>query len=74
MLDRAIANLVRIGVPIERAITMGSTLPADVLGLADRGRLTLGARADLVALDPGSLAVRATWIAGDRVGTPAGLA
>ena len=30
----------------------------------DRGRIAPGARADLVALDPQSLAVQAVWLAG----------
>jgi alpha-D-ribose 1-methylphosphonate 5-triphosphate diphosphatase PhnM len=41
--------------------------PARVLGLAERGRVAPGARADLVALDPETFAVRAVWVAGARV-------
>ncbi len=68
LLDRAVANVVGLGIAIERAITMASTIPAALLGLHDRGRIVAGARADLVALDATSLAVRSTWIAGAQVG------
>jgi N-acetylglucosamine-6-phosphate deacetylase len=66
-LDRAIANVAALGVPVERAIEMATAIPADVLGLPDRGRLAPGTRADLVALDPASLAVQAVWLAGEHV-------
>jgi N-acetylglucosamine-6-phosphate deacetylase len=66
-LDQAVRNVVALGAPLERAIEMAATIPAEVLGLHDRGRLVPGARADLVALDPESLAVRAVWLAGERV-------
>ncbi|TDW84162.1 N-acetylglucosamine-6-phosphate deacetylase [Kribbella pratensis] len=38
------------GLPLETAVTMATTTPADLLGLHDRGRLDVGARADLVQL------------------------
>ncbi|MGW7680958.1 N-acetylglucosamine-6-phosphate deacetylase [Kribbella sp. NPDC054772] len=38
------------GLPLETAVTMATTTPADLLGLTDRGRLEVGARADLVQL------------------------
>ncbi len=49
----AVANLVGIGVPLERAVAMATRLPADAVAATDRGRLAAGAVADLVALDPG---------------------
>jgi N-acetylglucosamine-6-phosphate deacetylase len=64
-MDRAVRNVVDLGVPVERAVEMAATIPAASLGLTDRGRITPGARADLVALDPDSLAVRAVWLAGE---------
>src|SRR6185436_502153 len=67
LLDRAVANVVGLGIPLERAVAMASTIPADVLGLADRGRIEVGARADFVALDRASLAVHAVWIGGEQV-------
>jgi len=66
-LDGAIRNVVGLGIPVERAIEMATTVPADVLGLGDRGRLAPGGHADLVALDPTSLEVRAVWFEGERV-------
>jgi N-acetylglucosamine-6-phosphate deacetylase len=38
------------GLALETAVTMATTTPADLLGLHDRGRLEVGARADLVQL------------------------
>ncbi len=67
LLDRAVANVISLGIPIERAITMASTVPAAVLGLADRGRLVEGARADLVSFDPKTMEVRDVWVTGDQV-------
>lgn len=66
-LDRAVRNVVGLGVPLERAVEMATTVPADLLGLANRGRLAPGARADLVALDPTTLTVRAVWLEGEQV-------
>jgi len=66
------ASAVRIAVrllkiPLEEALPMASTNPAAFLGLDDRlGRIAPGWRADLVALDPGTVEVQATWVAGRR--------
>ena len=64
-MQRAVHNTVGLGVPVERAVEMATTIPADVLGLTDRGRIAPGMRADLVALDPESLGVRAVWLGGE---------
>jgi N-acetylglucosamine-6-phosphate deacetylase len=64
-MPRAVHNIVGLGVPVERAVEMATTIPADALGLAGRGRIAPGMRADLVALDPESLAVRAVWLGGE---------
>jgi N-acetylglucosamine-6-phosphate deacetylase len=64
-MQRAVHNIVGLGVPVERAVEMVTTIPAGVLGLTDRGRIAPGMRADLVALDPESLAVRAVWLGGE---------
>jgi N-acetylglucosamine-6-phosphate deacetylase len=64
---RAVQNTVALGVPVERAVEMAATIPADALKLTDRGRIAPGMRADLVALDPGSLLVRAVWLGGEPV-------
>jgi N-acetylglucosamine-6-phosphate deacetylase len=63
-MDVALRNVVSVGVPIARAARHTGANPARVLGLPDRGRVSPGARADLVALDPETLAVRAVWVAG----------
>ncbi|MFC6159484.1 N-acetylglucosamine-6-phosphate deacetylase [Kribbella jiaozuonensis] len=38
------------GLPLDTAVTMATTTPANLLGLTDRGRLEVGARADLIQL------------------------
>ncbi len=65
MLDRAVANVVGLGVPIARAVEMTATVPARVLGLDTFGAVGPGGRADLVALDPASLGVRVVWLGGE---------
>jgi N-acetylglucosamine-6-phosphate deacetylase len=65
-MDRAVQNVASLGLAPQRAVRHASANPCRVLGLTDRGRVAPGTRADLVALDPGTLAVRAVWIAGRR--------
>jgi N-acetylgalactosamine-6-phosphate deacetylase len=65
-MDAAVRNVVALGTPVERAVEMAATVPARALGLADRGRIVADARADLVALDPDSLAVRSVWLGGEQ--------
>jgi N-acetylglucosamine-6-phosphate deacetylase len=50
-MDRALRNLMHLGVPLEEAARRCATLPADYLGLEERGRLMPGAAADVVVLD-----------------------
>lgn len=52
-----------LGLPLEDALRMASTSPADFLRRPDLGRIAVGARADLVALD-GDVHVHATWVNG----------
>lgn len=66
-MDRAVANVVRhASVPLEMAVAAASSTPARILGLADRGRIEPGARADLVALDD-DFTVEAVWVGGERL-------
>jgi N-acetylglucosamine-6-phosphate deacetylase len=66
-MDRAVRNVVDLGFSLVRAVEMASTVPAAILGCTDRGRLVAGRRADIVALDRESLAVRAVWVGGEPV-------
>jgi len=67
-MDLAVRNVVHeAGVPLPLALEAASTTPATVIGLRDRGRLVVGARADLVALDPDALTVAAVWSGGREV-------
>jgi N-acetylglucosamine-6-phosphate deacetylase len=61
----AVRNAVEmVGIPLEQALRMASTTPADVLGEHERGRIAPGMHADLVLLDE-AMCVRATWIGGE---------
>lgn len=62
-LDRALRNAVVSGVPLTTAAELLSTVPAAYLGLADRGALEVGRRADLVVLDE-DLRVRRVVVGG----------
>ncbi|MEU7839018.1 N-acetylglucosamine-6-phosphate deacetylase [Nonomuraea sp. NPDC049129] len=69
-LDRALANAVRLGLPLPDAVTAAATRPADLLARPDLGRIAVGAQADLVWLDE-DLTARAAWIGGELAfGTP----
>jgi N-acetylglucosamine-6-phosphate deacetylase len=61
----AVRNAVHLlGLPVDEAVRMASTYPADFLGLSSsHGRIAPGFHADLVALDD-DLKVQHTWIAG----------
>jgi beta-aspartyl-dipeptidase (metallo-type) len=52
------ADSVREGVPLETALRVVSTSPADFHRLRGKGRIRVGGDADLVLLDPESLKVR----------------
>ncbi len=52
-LDRAVRNLMAYtGCSLADALATVTSTPADLLGLADRGRIRAGARADLTIVDP----------------------
>lgn len=61
----AVRNAVQLlGLPLEEAVRMASTYPAEFLGLgASQGRIAPGYRADLVALDD-EYRVQRSWIGG----------
>jgi N-acetylglucosamine-6-phosphate deacetylase len=63
-MDTALRNVVSIGVAMPRVVRHATANPARILGASDRGRIAPGARADLVALDPTTLAVRSVWVGG----------
>jgi len=67
----AVQRVAALGIAPPAAVRCATGNPAVVLGASDRGRLVPGARADVLALDSESLAVRAVWTGGDRIG-PAG--
>jgi N-acetylglucosamine-6-phosphate deacetylase len=63
-MDAAVRTMVdAAGVPLAEVLAAAAATPARLLGLADRGRLAPGYRADVVALD-GGLSPVATWIGG----------
>ena len=65
----AVRNTVQmLGLPLDEAVRMASTWPAEFLGLgASRGRIAAGCRADLVAMDD-ALRVQQSWIGGEERG------
>lgn len=58
-------------VPLEEAVARLTSRPAALLGLADRGRIAVGLRADLVLLDPALYVDTATYA--DPCRTPPGV-
>jgi N-acyl-D-aspartate/D-glutamate deacylase len=58
---RAIRDLLRHGLPIETAIHKATGKPAKRLGMSDRGTLAAGNAADIVVIDPASIADNATY-------------
>jgi len=64
-MDACVRTAVDAGIPIAAALLAASSTPAALLGLADRGRIEPGRRADLVVLTP-ELAVAEVWVGGVR--------
>lgn len=62
-MDRALKNALRANVPLAEASYLLSGAPARYLGLADRGEIALGKRADLVALGD-EYEVTRVWVEG----------
>ncbi|HWW53445.1 MAG TPA: amidohydrolase family protein, partial [Acidimicrobiales bacterium] len=65
-MDGAVRSAVAAGVDPATALEAASRVPADLLGLADRGRLSPGMRADLVVLHR-DLQPAEVWIGGHLV-------
>jgi N-acetylglucosamine-6-phosphate deacetylase len=64
-MDQAFRNLVGLGLTPEDAVRRTSTLAAEHIGLADRGRLEPGARADILVLDA-DLRLRRVFAGGEE--------
>jgi N-acetylglucosamine-6-phosphate deacetylase len=62
----AVRNCVSLlGVPLEDALRFASRNPAEFIGVGHMlGKLAQGYRADMVAFEPETFAVLATWVAG----------
>jgi len=66
----AVRNCVRLlGLPLEKALPLATVNPAHFLGVKV-GQLKPGFRADLVALDPRTIEVIDTWVAGQNDSSP----
>ncbi|GAA0622457.1 amidohydrolase family protein [Kribbella sandramycini] len=70
-LHRELQHLVHAGLTPAEALTAATSGPAEVFGLADRGRIAVGARADLLLVDGDPLTditathrIRRTWLQG----------
>lgn len=66
-MDQALRNLVQIGLSVAQACARVSTNAARYLGLHDRGTLAQGSWADMVVLDPATLAVRQVVVEGEVI-------
>ena len=54
-----------VQVPLENALRFASRNPAEFIGVGHMlGKLAPGYRADMVAIDPETITVLATWVAG----------
>ena len=65
-MDRAVANMVSVGVGLAPAVAAATRIPADLIGEPELGRLAPGAVADMAWLDD-DLRTLGTWIDGERV-------
>jgi N-acetylglucosamine-6-phosphate deacetylase len=65
-MDRAIANMVAVGIALPDAVAAATRIPADVIGRPDIGRIEAAAAADLTWLND-ELTAAATWVSGSQV-------
>jgi N-acetylglucosamine-6-phosphate deacetylase len=70
-MDRALRNLLHLGVPLEQAARRCATIQADYLGLEERGRLVPGGVADVVVVDRAGR-LEAVFIEGRAIPAAAG--
>ena len=57
-ISEAFKNLIsECGVSLQQAVHATSTLPAQLLGLSDRGRIAVGQRADILSFNPNSKSI-----------------
>jgi N-acetylglucosamine-6-phosphate deacetylase len=66
-LDEGIRRMIAAGIPAETALTAATARPAAALGVADRGRIAPGLRADLVWWDDDFM-VQQVWTSGKANG------
>ena len=67
MLDGVRVMVEKAGVSIGDAAVMAATNPANLVGAGDRGRIQVGARADLILLSP-ALELKSVFISGRQLG------
>jgi N-acetylglucosamine-6-phosphate deacetylase len=52
--------------PLQSALRMASTAPAEAIGLGSRlGKILPGYRADLIAVEPANIQTLGSWVAGN---------
>jgi N-acetylglucosamine-6-phosphate deacetylase len=69
MIDLVRTMVDEMDVPLHEAVAMATLVPARLVALEKKGRLEVGADADLVVLSP-QLQVLETFLAGERIFTP----
>jgi N-acetylglucosamine-6-phosphate deacetylase len=62
----AVRHVAALGVSVAASVRCATGNAARAIGATDYGRIAAGGRADLVALDPVTLAVQAVWVGGVR--------
>jgi len=65
-MDKAIANMVAVGIGLPDAVAAATRIPADLIGRPDIGRIEAPAAADLTWLND-ELTTEATWVSGTQV-------
>ena len=66
MIDLVRVMVNQVGVPLHEAVAMATANPARALGLTTKGKLEVGADADLVVLSP-QLEVAQTFVGGEQI-------